>query len=240
MYICSHKLNITLSEKQGVEPDQRQDFKTNQDTLNLQTIALNRQILEFQDQKKELEATRIIYEQQNKILKIQQFESNFYSFLNVYLTIKNDLNNKNDNNCFFKSIYEELSNNIDFKDKNPIDCHEYMNNKYLEIFYNHREVLSHYFKTIYRLLNIIDSSSILESDKIFYSKILRSQISEYELIILYYNCNSFYGKKSQSFALKYNIFKHLQILNKIELNKKYYIENTKVANLTYFIEWLMF
>lgn len=66
--------------------DQRKDFKTNQDALNLQVKALNQQIVEFQEQRKELEITRQIYEQQNRTMKIQQFESNFYSYLNVYIT----------------------------------------------------------------------------------------------------------------------------------------------------------
>ena len=83
--------------------DQRKDFKTNQDALNLQVKALNQQIVEFQEQRKELEITRQIYEQQNRTMKIQQFESNFYSYLNVYITIKNNLNSGSEQKDFFKA-----------------------------------------------------------------------------------------------------------------------------------------
>lgn len=83
--------------------DQRKDFKTNQDALNLQVKALNQQIVEFQEQRKELEITRQIYEQQNRTMKIQQFESNFYSYLNVYITIKNNLNSGSEQKDFLKT-----------------------------------------------------------------------------------------------------------------------------------------
>ncbi|MCQ5183187.1 hypothetical protein, partial [Parabacteroides distasonis] len=86
--------------------DQRKDFKTNQDALNLQVKALYQQIVEFQEQRKELEITRQIYEQQNRTMKIQQFESNFYSYLNVYITIKNNLNSVSEQKDFFKDIYD--------------------------------------------------------------------------------------------------------------------------------------
>ena len=53
-------------------------------------------IEEFEKQKEELALARNVYEQQYKTMKeqehtmkIQQFESSFYSFLNVYITIKN-------------------------------------------------------------------------------------------------------------------------------------------------------
>lgn len=39
--------------------------------------------------------------EQEHTMKIQQFESSFYSFLNVYITIKNELNNNDQDKDFF-------------------------------------------------------------------------------------------------------------------------------------------
>jgi len=72
--------------------EQRKDIKTNQEALKNQIAALNNQVEEFKLQRKELESSRKVYEQQSKTLKVQQFESNFYSLLNIYMSIKADLN----------------------------------------------------------------------------------------------------------------------------------------------------
>jgi uncharacterized protein YoxC len=81
--------------------EQRKEIKINQEALNLQITALNHQVDEFKAQKEELISTRKIYEQQTKTMRNQQFDSNFYSLLNVYLSIKNNLNKGQVNDDFF-------------------------------------------------------------------------------------------------------------------------------------------
>ena len=83
--------------------EQRNDIKINQRALNLQITALNHQTTEFQAQKEELISTRKIYEQQTKTMKNQQFDSNFYSLLNVYVSLKNNLNESEENHDFFNT-----------------------------------------------------------------------------------------------------------------------------------------
>ncbi|EGR0098062.1 hypothetical protein FR266_22185, partial [Vibrio vulnificus] len=65
--------------------EQRADFKNNKKALDLQVQALQKQIEEFQLSRDEQVLSRKVYEEQSKTLKTQQFESNFYSLLNVYL-----------------------------------------------------------------------------------------------------------------------------------------------------------
>lgn len=219
--------------------DQRKDFKTNQDALNLQVKALNQQIVEFQEQRKELEITRQIYEQQNRTMKIQQFESNFYSYLNVYITIKNNLNSGSEQKDFFKDIYDLLVDDLSMQNKSFSDSHMYMIEKYNCIFQKKRGLLSHYFKTIYRLLKIVDTSTFATEEKISYGKIIRSQLTDYELLILYYNYHTSYGEKTRSLILKYNILKHLQTLSKIEFEFKYFFKNEdEKIKAVFFTSWL--
>lgn len=215
--------------------DQRSDFKTNRNLLNLQVEALNQQIVEFQHQKGELELSRKVYEKQSKTLFLQQFDSNFYSLLNVYLTIKDNLNNLDENKDFFKTLCH--SNQIQFDPSITVDeHHQKIIVWYVNLFLEHRGHLSHYFKSFYRILKIIDSNPNLEDDeKIFYSKILRSQLTDYENLILEYNSHSNYGEKARPLILKYNILKHIPLFSKIEFE---YFQNIQKENkLLIFAEW---
>ncbi|MEQ3027070.1 putative phage abortive infection protein [Bacteroides uniformis] len=172
-------------------------------------------------------------------MKIQQFESNFYSYLNVYITIKNNLNSGSEQKDFFKDIYDLLVDDLSMQNKSFSDSHMYMIEKYNCIFQKKRGLLSHYFKTIYRLLKIVDTSTFATEEKISYGKIIRSQLTDYELLILYYNYHTSYGEKTRSLILKYNILKHLQTLSKIEFEFKYFFKNEdEKIKAVFFTSWL--
>lgn len=217
--------------------EQRIDFKTNQKAVELQLKALNQQIKEFKAQRDELESTRKIYEQQTKTMKNQQFDSNFYSLLDVYTSIKKSLNEEKD---FFENLYENLKSDIFFEeDETLYEFHKKIVKKYENIFLIHRNNLSQYFKTIYRLLKMIDDCEHLtDEEKVFYSKILRSQVTNSELLILYYNYHSNFGMKVQSLVLKYDFLKHLETLSKVEFLKKFTIKIEDKIQLILFTEKL--
>lgn len=216
--------------------EQRKDIKINQDALNLQIKALQQQVTEFELQRNELESSRKVYEEQSKTQKIQQFESNFYSVLKVYSDIKEKLNNLDENKDFFKKIYEELIESYD----NGLSLEEKHLNiieKYTELFNRHRGYLSHYFKCFYRIIKIIDLDYIFdEKTKVFYAKILRSQLTDYEQLILFYNSHSIYGIKARPLILKYNLLKHTPLFDKPEF--KYFLSEQKNNNILFFADFL--
>lgn len=203
--------------------DQRTDFKTNQNALQLQITAANQQIEEFKAQREELESTRKIYEQQTKTMKNQQFDSNFYSLLNVFVNIKKNLNQSSDGEEYFQKKFQQLSEKLTYNQGDTlVKFREKIIDEYENIYLGDRANLSLYFKTVYRLLVTIEECDHLtESEKLFYSKVLRSQITNDELLILYYNYHSVYGKRVQRLILKYNFLKHLETLSKIEFEKKF-------------------
>ena len=84
--------------------------------------------------------------------------------------------------------------------------------------FDSKEDLSHYFKIIYRIIKTIDQSDFDDQDKFKYIKILRSQISENEMIAIYYNSFSYHGRESRTLILKYNFLKHLSCVSKVEFN----------------------
>jgi hypothetical protein len=177
--------------------EQRVDFANNRKSLDLQANALIEQIKEIQLNRKELESSRKIYTEQSRTLKIQQFESNFYSLLNIHLTIKNNLPTKD----FFRKINNsvlERTQNEKIEELHNSSIEAYSHKYELE-----RESLSHYFRSLYRLMSIIDNNTFFdEREKYFYSKIVRSQLSDFELLVLYYNSFTSQGN---------NLLKHLHI-----------------------------
>jgi len=201
--------------------EQRKDFVTNKKALDAQVEALQAQIKEFEAQRKELSQSRKIYEDQSKTLKVQQFESSFYSFFEIYLKIKEKLVNLDKSTDHFEEIFMEVISCYE-KGKTIFDNHDIMVKKYEDIFEKKRGYLSHYFKAFYRLIKMIDNSGNLEDkNKIFYSKIIRSQLTDYEQLVLYYNSHTNYGVKARPLLLKYNLLKHVPIFKKPEFSSIY-------------------
>jgi len=211
--------------------EQRKDLKINQDAFKLQIEALNQQVKEFEAQKDELQETRKVYEEQTtlfreqtecykkqaqeaknqtKLAGIQQFISSFYSLLNVLICIQNK------NKDVFNNTYCYLQDN--FQKESIVKDIVNVKNNYIDYFYTHSDDLSHCFKTIYRILKLIDTANIDIDIKEQYAKILRSQLSQKELLVLYYNYHTELGERVQNLAVRYDLFKHISQFDKIELS----------------------
>src|SRR5690606_30563429 len=191
--------------------EQRTDIRTNQENLILQTKTLEQQVEEFKLQREELQSSRKVYEQQSKTLKAQQFESNFYSLLNIHLSLKESLNKLDPNNDYFKKIFESICSPY-----NPtmgiLNHHKETVELYLKFYSDNQGHLSNYFKSFYRILKVIDlANGFSEEEKYFYSKILRSFLSDYEELVMYYNSHSIMGIKARPLLMKYNLLKHTHL-----------------------------
>lgn len=84
-----------------------------------------------------------------------------------------------------------------------------------------RTMVNTHMRLFYQLLFLLDtfSESMKKGDVAVYAKTLRSQLIDEELILIRYNCMSRNGKKMQEFVFKYNILKHLPILNLLEFKR---------------------
>lgn len=206
--------------------EQRKEIGVSQNALNCQVEALNHQVEEFREQKKEMQETRKIYDEQTKEFKRQteiskqlQFDSSFYSLLDVFINLRKELNSNVEEKKYFNKIYGELKS-LDINGISALEIFNTINKKYLEIYFEHYSELTHYFKTIYRMLKLIESCVIEQSEKEIYFKIFRSQITSCELLLLYYNYHSDFATKVRSLAIRYNLFKDLSILDRIEFDFK--------------------
>lgn len=197
--------------------EQREDFKTNKDSFEKQTEALTLQIEEFKLQREELTQTRLVFIDQSKTFKQQRISNTYFSLLDLYRKIVQDLNHHANGN-YFKDFKTELYSLTPYKNS-FIETHEHITNKYLDLYYPRGEELSHYFKIVYRILKIVDGSELDEDEKLQFVTILRSQLTENEMLALYYNAHSAYGKNSYQYILRYNLLKHLPCLSKPEFRR---------------------
>lgn len=223
--------------------EQRKDVKNNQLSLSLQTKALEQQIEEFKQQREELEETRKVYERQtelmelqSRIMKRQQFESSFYSMLKVYLDCKNQMNTKVPN-CFQKWIVEmEQGLSTQFPSRAIFERHKEIMASFENLYYKERDILSPYFKTVYRILSVIDNTQALEDkEKMQYVKIFRAQLSESETTLLYFNYHSDISGAARNLSYKLNFMKHYDYLVSIDAKKVHKAELIEEKELTMFM-----
>lgn len=92
--------------------------------------------------------------------------------------------------------------------------------KYYMLFYiENRTKIAAYFRTIYRIYDLIDSSKLDEEVKKNYLKIMRAQLTESELFFIRYNAMSYYGANFIKYINKYHILKHLPALEMLEFKE---------------------
>lgn len=90
-------------------------------------------------------------------------------------------------------------------------------NKRFEIYENNTAVgtLDHYFRQLYSIFKmIIDNKDLDEAAKYDYCRIVRSTLSQYELLLLFYNCLSSNGKEKfkpiiEDYAIMNNLRKDM-------------------------------
>jgi len=81
---------------------------------------------------------------------------------------------------------------------------------YDHYFHIHQSDLGHYFRHLYHIVNFVEKADIGTEQKKTYIKILRAQLSNYELLLLAYNALHSYGSdKFYPLIEKYQLLKNL-------------------------------
>lgn len=164
-------------------------------------------------------------EQQRKDIALERFESNFFELLHFHQEITNGLllkcNMKSHpseekgrdvfqllyESTFIKGGYNGIKGLIKSNSNN-------WNDKYLN---SPIGFLDHYFRLLYRILKYIDDSpkkipEMTLSKRYEYASIVRATLSQYELVLLFYNCLSSNGKeKFKPLIERYAIFNNLRV-----------------------------
>lgn len=224
--------------------------------LELQRQELTETRKELEGQKKEFEEQNKIMRRQSfentlfNMLSLQQEIVNKLSFSGIKNTL--DLNTN-----FFggmevkvipekidilgRSVFEELYNevevtyvNINGKEAKE-DGIKNILNKRIDFYSQIKEttLFDHYFRHLYRIFKYIKESDLIaEEEKYEYSCIVRSQLSDYELVMLFYNCISVNGKdKFKPLIEEYAIFNNIRTELLIDSSDKtYYLPSAYSKN----------
>jgi len=191
------------------------------DELALQRQELNLTREELSGQRQEMQA-------QNETLKVQRFENTFFKMLEFLDGCRNDVFHpgffgkssfegrdaiKHLYEVFTKSfLYENIQNGIDQKKVFKEDCRteEGVAKEYNLFYENYGDELGQYYRTLYNVLKLVEGSDFIDDKKV-YTNLVRAQLSRYELLLLFYDSLSDFGREKMAPLIKkYKILKHLE------------------------------
>ena len=138
-------------------------------------------------------------------------ESNSKGTIKEYQTNEIKYNNK-DFFDFEKGMLQKFFRNRKSYEKNKNDAIKY----YMLFYTKNRTKIAAYFRTLYRIYNLIDDARLEEINKKDYLKIIRAQLTESELFFLRYNAMTYYGSHFIEYINKYHVLKHLPAFELLE------------------------
>lgn len=160
-------------------------------------------------------------EKTNSRAELQQFEAILFQMLTTHNSIISDIDIQSraggeirfsGRDCFHRYYTKHLKPAYKRrKSEHPeLDEKDVISATYETVWLRNRQNLGHYFRFIYNIFLFIDNADISTPTKERYSRIVRSQISDYELLMLFYNCLYKNGiEKFKPLVEKYTIFNNL-------------------------------
>jgi hypothetical protein len=195
------------------------------------TVVLQKEELALQ--REELAATRTeLHAQtehfgiQNQTLAKQSAEQTFFQLLRLHNDITSAIDLKRSGVSFpretgvvplggiisqgrdcFKSFFNTLRDRYSLTDAD-LSPLERIEAAYFDFYNEHQADLGHYFRGLYNLVKYTDLGSF--DDRRVYTNLIRAQLSNYELCIIFYNCLSSFGReKFKPLVEKYGLLKHV-------------------------------
>jgi len=217
----------TADQREAIN-DQKKSIAINTEALEAQVKSLKLQTQEFELQRNELAQTREVFTEQSKTLKLQQFESTFFSMLNLHHDIVKSISTIKiiketshgltttkervlaGRECFvffyqvFGAYYSKLRSEKDGTETAELLL---IDKSYTTFYREFQSNLSHYFRNLYNILKFIHKKN--PGDKFFYSNLLRAQLSASELLLLFYNCLSQFGEKFKPLIEEYHFLQNM-------------------------------
>lgn len=181
----------------------------------------------FEAQREANRLTKSSNEQINEENKLQlewekdrQFEEKFHTLLALYREAAQAYKDRNGNPCTIDEFVTETLTVCEF---NNSDRYLKSTNAACRTFFaNARESLptiNTHMRLLYQLLSLLSESGLDEKSERIYAKSLRGQLTDMELVLIRYNCWRKIGENMRPLVAKYNIMKHLPLLNLLEYRK---------------------
>ena len=217
-------------------------------TLIYQKEELKLQREELRETRNELNAQKLEFQEQNKTMKRQRFENTFFNMLSLQQEIIANLSyeyyaspNIRPHNIpeeiFYKGAPKgQLHGRETFEGIYKHAIIEYNGARHADgiikilkqngyIAYPVISVTTrfdHYFRHLYHIYKFVDTSDLIEdSERYDYACIIRSQLSDYELVMMFYNCLTANGRdKFKPLIEKYAVFNNLRLELLAKVNDK--------------------
>lgn len=199
------------------------------------TIVLQQR--ELAQSREELARSATALENQIKSIDRQNFEATFFQMLALHNSIVGSMDLQFQSRTIaqgrdcFKRFFDDLAKNYS-KQKVNLSVDQATKEAWDEIWTARQQDLGHYFRYLYNIIRFVDesaseenntASSVLESrggdarNSIShlaaqrYMKLLRAILSNYELLILFYNSRTERGAKFAKYADKYFLFDNIPV-----------------------------
>jgi hypothetical protein len=169
-------------------------------TVLLQSRELQLQRRELSLTRAELEGQKLQLAAQNETLRRESFEHTFFALLRLLNDILASMDVRGGDgqtvkgrDCFrafckrLRACYAEL----DVQMAQAAEL-ERINAAYHRFFEENQAELEHYFRSLYNTVKFVKESDV--RDKRFYTNLIRSQLSSYEVVLLFYSCLSDFGR----------------------------------------------
>jgi Putative phage abortive infection protein len=144
--------------------------------------------------RKELSRSANALEKQIESIRKQNFENTFFQMLTIHNNIVNSIDlvstgkpNQYGRDCF-STFYTRLTKLLrDEQTKKTIGAANMLPRAYQNFWKDHQPELGHYYRYLYRFVLFIKEK---DDDADFYMNLLRAQLSDQELLLLFYNALS--------------------------------------------------
>jgi hypothetical protein len=137
----------------------------------------------------QLKDIKTFIKQNENLTHVQSAENNILKQIEFHYKILERIEvNKKD---AFRIMYENLKGNYGFEKGKSSTIEGKISVAFTKLYGEYGYLLGHYYRNLYRIVkNIsdIDETKIIGFDKKYYAKLVRAQLSEYEIILLFYNC----------------------------------------------------
>lgn len=181
------------------------------------------------------QATKISIEQAT-FIRHQQFEASLFQMMGLLQEILKDIDisgtsHRTGRDCF-KVFYEidlrkayysslirkrKLNNDPMFIGFYKLNMGQVFN----QVYYKRQQDLGHYFRFLYNVFKFISESELDAKYKRKYANLVRAQLSNYELLMLFYNCMSTHGGNFEKYAIEFSLFDNMPLSEL--LNKRHFI-----------------
>lgn len=185
-------------------------------------ISLRLLVKNLKEQEKSNDYLRESNNRSSEVSELQLVHEDISTLLESYNRVINTYKISDDSigQKAIKDIATDLLNSYDEDNNDPIESRiEEARKLFDEKYIIHRDSMSVHFRLLYQIFQIIWLSDIKGEKKAMLSKMLRSQFTEHELLLLRYNCLTTYGTKMQFYVNQFNLLKHLPIAHLLEFKK---------------------